>query len=320
MCAPFVTFAIMIRQFVGQILSAIARPFFAGAGCVLCLHRVVPEDECAKIPDNRALEITPGDLRDLLAWVRRRGLEVIPLDQVPERLARPRGPKFIAFTFDDGYRDNLTEALPIFREFAMPFTVNVTTGFIARTHVPWWYLFEGVENGAAKLAEFAPAIRLLPPDEQRRRIAAMFPTVKCDLFMTWDEVRLLSKDPLVTIGAHTVSHASLSCLAPEAARGEMIESKRELEAQLGIDVRHFAYPFGGPAAAGEREFALAADCGIVTAVTTRSGNLIAADASRLHSLPRIGVSGNFLVVDRMVKLESGLIDAVARIKKDSSRA
>ena len=74
----------------------------------------------------------------------RRGLEPVSMDDVPLRLKQPRGRKFIAFTFDDGYRDNFTHALPIFREAGVPFTVNVTTGFIAAWQPVWWYGIEQI--------------------------------------------------------------------------------------------------------------------------------------------------------------------------------
>ena len=84
----------------------------------------------------------------MLQWVRGEGLEAIALDQVPERLRAPRWPRFISFTFDDGYRDNCTLALPIFREFGVPFAVNVTNGFIAGTASVWWYfLAEALASG-----------------------------------------------------------------------------------------------------------------------------------------------------------------------------
>src|SRR5882757_4593443 len=135
------------REQLSNLGRMLLRPFYGGVGCILCLHRVVPKDDLSANAENRALEITPGSLRAVLEWVRRRGLEVIRLDEVRQRLAKPRGAKFIVFTFDDGYRDNLTQALPIFRDFGMPFTVNVTTGFISRSASVWWYSLEDALTG-----------------------------------------------------------------------------------------------------------------------------------------------------------------------------
>src|SRR6186997_3049407 len=127
-----------------DLACALARPFFGGTGCIIALHRVVPEDQLSPLRENRALELTPGALRAVLDWTRRRGLDVIRMDEVKQRLSDPRGAKFVVFTFDDGYRDNLTAALPIFRDFGMPLTVNVTTGFLDRTVSVWWYALEDI--------------------------------------------------------------------------------------------------------------------------------------------------------------------------------
>src|SRR4026209_747777 len=89
----------------------LARTFYGGLGCVLCLHRIVPEGERSALAANRFLEITPADLRAGLDWARRRGLDVSRLDEFRARLASPRGAKFVVFTFDDGYQDTSSRAL-----------------------------------------------------------------------------------------------------------------------------------------------------------------------------------------------------------------
>jgi peptidoglycan/xylan/chitin deacetylase (PgdA/CDA1 family) len=60
------------------------------------------------------------------------------LDEVPARLSSSRSERFVVFTFDDGYRDNLTVALPVFRAHRVPFCVYVTIGMIDRTFDYWW--------------------------------------------------------------------------------------------------------------------------------------------------------------------------------------
>jgi peptidoglycan/xylan/chitin deacetylase (PgdA/CDA1 family) len=322
-----------------DLIAALARPIFGGVGCILALHRVVPEGQRSLLRENRALEISPQSLRSILGWVRRRRLDVIRMDEVRPRLASPRGRKFICFTFDDGYRDNLHEALPIFREFGYPFAVNVTTGFTNRTASAWWYTLEdillshstvrftweqedrewrtdSVEAREVAFFEIGSLIRAHGASSREMLIHEICRASATDpldrtrqLMMNWDELGQLASDYYVTIGAHSVGHHVLSRLSDEELEGELIEAKAELEARLNKPVQHLAYPFGGRDAASRREFDLARECDYVTAVTTRNGNLFQQHAWHLQALPRLGIDGNYPPLTLINRMESGLIPA-----------
>ena len=55
-----------------------------------------------------------------------------------ERLKSPSGRPFAAFTFDDGFADSLTHALPVMERFGAPMTVYVATGMIEHSMDAWW--------------------------------------------------------------------------------------------------------------------------------------------------------------------------------------
>lgn len=326
-----------IRLAIGGLLAALTRPMKAGRGCIVCLHRILPEERLAILPENRSLELTPEALREILTWVKAQGFQIATLDEIPARLRQQRGRKFIAFTLDDGYRDNLEFALPVFREFNVPFAVNITTGFVDRTEPVWWYVLEhvllqidkleivvggkkrlyplqSVKERNAALDEMAKSLRALDHVHRNEALTGFCDAANLDawmiarnLMLTWGEVRELASDPLVTIGAHTRGHYSLAALDEESVRKEMLESRHVLESQLNRSVDHFAYPFGGANAAGEREFRIAQECGFVTALTTRNANLYRPDAEFCHSLPRISISGNLTApAKRLAIAESGL--------------
>jgi peptidoglycan/xylan/chitin deacetylase (PgdA/CDA1 family) len=111
--------------------------------------------------------------------------------------------------------------------------------------------------------------------------------------MTWAELAQLAADPLVTIGAHTVNHVMLAKVSERQARSEMAMSRSVIEASLGVRPDHLAYPVGDAAAAGPREFAIAAEVGFKTAVTTRPGVLFRAHSTHLMALPRISLNGEY---------------------------
>jgi peptidoglycan/xylan/chitin deacetylase (PgdA/CDA1 family) len=329
----------MLRNAALRAASFMTRSLRRGVGCILILHRIIPEEERSLFPQNRALEITPDDLRGILGWMREQGIEPIALDAVPERLAKPREPKFACFTLDDGCTDSLHQALPAFREFDAPFAVNITNGFVGGTVSVWWYLLEAALTAKWRLCfhwagrdyefltdtaparqaaydEIASLLRGLGTkrDELIARLAEaaevdpLEPTRRTS--MTWDEVRTLAADPLVTIGAHTHGHHSLNQLTDAEIEAEVHEARRQLESEIRREVRHFAYPFGGRNAVNEREFDLVRRGGFTTMMTTRNANLFREHATLLDRLPRLGVSGNYPAVETLGLIESGFAAAV----------
>jgi peptidoglycan/xylan/chitin deacetylase (PgdA/CDA1 family) len=113
------------------------------------------------------------------------------------------------------------------------------------------------------------------------------------LSMTWEEIAWLAGDPLVTIGAHTVSHSALAKLSDAQVEYEMAESRRLIGEHIGQRPRHFAYPYGDATSAGPREFALASRLEFATAVTTRPGMLFPEHAEHLTALPRVSLNGDY---------------------------
>jgi peptidoglycan/xylan/chitin deacetylase (PgdA/CDA1 family) len=124
--------------------------------------------------------------------------------------------------------------------------------------------------------------------------------------MTWDEIRIMAREPLATIGAHTLNHYNLKKMTETDARREMVQSREIIEQELQKPVLHFAYPYGNKDAAGPREFALARSAGFETAVVTRLGTVEAAHANHMHSLPRIMLSGRYQETALVNALVSGV--------------
>lgn len=300
------------------------RPVLGGIGAILMLHHVRPARPDGFQP-NRLLEITPEFLEQVVARLARSKVDFVSLDEVYRRLSeRDFGRRFVAFTFDDGYRDNKDFAYPILKRHGIPFAVYVPTSFPDRLGELWWAALEAViaQNdkivlemdgrdcriACATTAEKSEAFALLycwlrrmPTDAQMldavRELTARYrvdSAAICDsLCMSWEEIRALAADPLVTIGAHTVNHVMLAKACDTVARSELKMGSAVLEAALGEAPRHLAYPYGDATAAGPREFAIAAELGFRTAVTTRPGVLFPEHAETLTALPRISINGEF---------------------------
>jgi peptidoglycan/xylan/chitin deacetylase (PgdA/CDA1 family) len=317
------------------------RPFFAGIGSIFMLHHVRPARAAAFQP-NRHLEITPDFLRTTLAYLRAGDVDFVTIDELHRRLSeRDFSRRCACFTFDDGYRDNRDFALPIMREFDAPFTVYVASDFARGAGNLWWVALEmviakasqidAVIDGmatridtstlAAKRAAFERLhdwLRALPGrDDLAREIGALcaghgidLAAVCRDLCLSWDELKPFADEPLVGIGAHTMTHCNLAQQSEAIARQEMAESRSRIESALQRPVRHFAYPYGDRLAAGPREFALAKAAGFETAVTTRPGMIFRESADHPTALPRISLNGNFQNERILPVLTSGAATAM----------
>jgi peptidoglycan/xylan/chitin deacetylase (PgdA/CDA1 family) len=305
-------------------MHRVARQFLAGSGAILTFHRVRPALPNAFQP-NRTLEVTPEFLDEVITALRAANVEIVTLDEVHRRLiSGERSRRFVALTFDDGYRDNLDHAWPVLKRHQVPFTIYVPSSYAEGRGELWWIVLEeviarhaeievmldGVEcvfdcsTAEAKQQSFEMIyrhIRAKATDGDLRQVIRELAFAYgvdmgklCrDLCMDWEEIAGLAADPLVTIGAHTVTHPILAKLTAEAARAEILDGGREITRVLRRSPTHFAYPVGTPDAAGVREFALAAGAGFKTAVTTRPGVLFPDHVRHLTALPRISVNGDF---------------------------
>jgi peptidoglycan/xylan/chitin deacetylase (PgdA/CDA1 family) len=172
---------------------------------VLMYHRVV---DIADRPDPFQINVRATDFEAQLAYLRRRGYQSIGLDEVPLAVsdASPwRKP--IAITFDDGYRDNYTHALPLLKKYGHTATIMLVSERIG-----------GRNDWDLGMAESAPLLCL-------------------------EEIREMERSG-IRFGAHTATHPSLPDISLEQVRSELAGSKLKLEQLLGHEVSTLAYPYG----------------------------------------------------------------------------
>jgi peptidoglycan/xylan/chitin deacetylase (PgdA/CDA1 family) len=297
------------------------RPLTQGRGAILMLHHVRPARSDPFQP-NALLEITPDFLERTIRVVRDSGFDIVALDEVPSRLSEPKAKPFVAFTFDDGLRDNVTFALPVLKRHACPWTLFVVADYAAGRGRLWWIELEEAVRRLDRLTlERQDGTTLLCPAATPAEKTAAFAAIYSDLragpeprlraliagwckeagidsdalvraeCLDWDEIRALASEPGVTIGAHTLSHPMLAKHDDDTSRREIVESRAAIAAALGRPVQHFAYPVGDPTSAGAREFQTARDAGYMTAVTTRPGHLYPEHLDHLTALPRVSING-----------------------------
>lgn len=173
-------------------------------------------------------------------------------------------------TFDDGYADNLTVALPILERHRTPATVFVTTGFVERNQpllsrvaaavarsgdwgrpsVHAWLQEIREQDAHAAFDRLRGVLKKMTNVERfahQREIMADYDLDTASLtadYLTRDQLRELDAHPLITIGAHTVSHPDLRYVTEAELREELVVGREQLEDWLGHRVTTLAYPFG----------------------------------------------------------------------------
>lgn len=319
-----------------------AASYLGGIGVIFMLHRVCP-DTGAEFAPNRLLEITPQFLDETITLVRELGYHTLSLSEATRRIsAGETGERFAVFTLDDGYRDNYTQALPVFVRQQTPFTVYLATDMPDGTAEIWWVALEraiaatneicarlsghdcvmSTRSAREKQAAYDRIywhLRAQPEATLRaevRRLAAAHDIdmagLTRELAMSWDELRGLNAQPLAGIEAHTASHVALAAQSPQAARHDIARGLARHEAELGNRPTHFSYPYGDAESAGKRDFELARSFGFFSATTTRKGLIQRHHAKNMMRLPRLSLNGLYQDRRMLEVLLSGLPFAMAK--------
>ena len=312
------------------------RPLLGGVGAILSIHHVRPRAKAAFQP-NRQDDISPRLLDALVPKLRRWKIDIVSLDEMHRRLTeRDFKRRFVCFTLDGAYNDHKEWAWSIFRKHQAPFALFIPTSFPDRRGELWWLALEMVVAKAdqilmlihgreerlicGSIAEknevyhglYNYLRRMETDDEIRAAVRDLCARYHVDIpelcnrnCLNWDDIAEIGRDPLATIGAHSVNFPVLSKISGARAQSELKMSRAVIEGALGKAPSHLAYPFGDRHAAGEREFQMAAELGFKTALTARPGRLHAGYSDRFMSLPRITLQARHRIRHLRVMLSGG---------------
>lgn len=161
-------------------------------------------------PAFRQWAVAPSRFGEHIAYLTEAGYTALTLGELVQGLDMPSKlpAKPVVVTFDDGFADFASEAVPVLQRYRCSATLYICTGYVGQTSR--WLLAEGEGNRP---------------------------------MMSWDEISTLPAAG-IECGAHTQTHPQLDTLRLGAAREEIVRSKATLEDRLGRPVESFAYPHG----------------------------------------------------------------------------
>ncbi len=206
--------------------------------------------------------------------------------------------KSVVITFDDGYFDNYYYAFPILEKYNIPFTIFVSTGNVGTDREFWWDRLARIipeeEIGAVRQhllklsnSERDKEINLL---ESKQLINTKLVPSPEDRSMSRNELYKIAQSPLMTVGAHTVSHSMLSALSKEEQEEEIRLSREYLENIVEKPITVFSYPFGGQGTYNNETIDILKRNGFSKAATNFNG--LTGPGCEMYEIPRCGIPEN----------------------------
>lgn len=158
------------------------------------------------------LRVKPKEFEKQLIWLKKRGFttytlhELINLDKIP--------PKSVVLTFDDGYKDNYTNAFRLLKKYNMKATIFIIVDRFGKN----WATDKDTKQSSYEL--------------------------NSEEMLSDVEIKTMIKSNLIEIGSHTINHANLKSLSKDDKQKQIINSKEIIEKHFNISCNSFAYPFG----------------------------------------------------------------------------
>lgn len=219
------------------------------------------------------------------------------IDSIKGKSIAPRGAVWISF--DDGWKENVDNVIPIVIKYKIPVTFFISTDPIENTGVFWWTYIKKYKNNLPNLYK-NDIKKLWDIKEYKRKkiieklISKFDSNIKREA-MTVCDIKYISNISQITIGSHTVHHAITSNCTDEELELEIGKSKYILENWINKKIKFFSYPNGD---FDGREKEILKKYGFEMAATTRKS--LISNNDDLYFIPRFGVDDNYIFMPRFL--------------------
>ncbi len=233
-----------------------------GSFGVLMYHRVCPHPRGVFPP---TYNVQPDNFERQLRWLLEHGYQPRPLSYLIEarRNNQPIAPKTFAVTFDDGYQNNFTYALPILKKLQVPATIFLATAYLDSN-------------------------RPFPFDNWIDRPNAAIPN---DVWqpLTRAQCWSLLESGIIELGCHTHTHADFRN-DPAALESDLARCREILQSEFGIQQPAFAYPYGTPDKGFSAKELGAVACKLGCSCALQVGNSLVRPQDSIYHWPRFDVA------------------------------
>lgn len=196
--------------------------------------------------------LTLGGLRQALEVFSVSGYKFVSAVEVEAGL--PTNGQFCLVTFDDGYRNNL-DALPVLREFGAPAIIFIVPDNIETGDSFWWDAVYRKGRAGGKsvghIEQFIEKVKQCPANARAGLLrqagfseSDFKPVGDTDRPLNREELRLLAKEPGITVGNHTWSHEILPRCTREEQQSSLLRTQHYVQEVCGYTPRWIAYPNG----------------------------------------------------------------------------
>jgi peptidoglycan/xylan/chitin deacetylase (PgdA/CDA1 family) len=235
---------------------------------VLMYHMISEHLPKNKSKFNR-LRVKPNEFEKQLNWLSKNGFqsftlsELIDLEEVPE--------KSVVITFDDGYEDNFSKALPLLKKYGFKATIYIVLNRFDQN----WATDKDLNQSSNEL--------------------------NSEKMLSNEQIKEMTDSGLIEIGSHTLDHANLPKLSNEEKIIQIKESKEKIEEIFDITCNSFAYPFGF---FDKDSIKIVEEISYSNATTTVNGVFDKTKYSNFE-IPRIMVSGRQGLFSFILKMKKG---------------
>lgn len=326
-----------------QILRILERRKYGAGISILYGHRVMT-DEVMSNPDDPRVVTGHTSVSEVECAIKTlsKHYEFISIGDAVEQIKSGQVKKeSVVLTFDDGFRDNFVNLLPVLKKYNVPATFYINASVIGSNKNLW---FQAVINYFYAIKEdkifidenqteydlssskkrYQAAFDFMQYIQNNKHPTEFYSVIeklagdKClpsaeDFHMTWDDLKQLADEPLITLGAHSYRHFPLGYCDEELSEYEIKTSIEKLEQELEMDIKHFSFPRGHREDFNDFHIKVLRENGIDSATTTLRG--VNRNGQDLYEIKRIGFPQNISNdVEEFLWYVGGIPQIIAKMK------